>query len=138
MKKGVLLTGLVVSALLVTGCGGAKERNLNCTMKEEANGATTTSVMDINFKGNQAENITLDMTIDYSDELKEYASVFKQTLEAQRKSLESVGYEVEITSEENSQKLTAKGTSKTLDESESKGSYSATKKSLEDAGYICK
>lgn len=138
MKKGILLTGLVVSALLVTGCGGSKERNLNCTMKEEADGATTTSVMDINFKGNQAENITLDIAIDYSDEYKEYASLFKQTLEAQRKNLESVGYEVEITSGDNSQKLTAKGTSETLDESESKGSYSATKKSLEDAGYVCK
>lgn len=138
MKKGILLTGLVISALLVTGCGGSKERNLNCTMKEEADGVTTTSVMNMNFKGNQAETITLDIVIDYSDEYKEYASILTQTLEAQREGLESVGYEVKITSGENSQKLTAKGTSKTLDESESKGSYSATKKSLEDSGYICK
>lgn len=138
MKKGILLAGLAVSILLATGCGSTEEKNLNCTMKEEADGVTTTSIMDMNFKGNQAETITLDVIIDYSDEYKEYASMFTQTLESQRKNLESIGYEVKITSGDNSQKLTAKGTSKTLDESESKGSYSATKKSLEDSGYICK
>lgn len=139
MKKGILLAGLAVSALLVTGCDEMEsEKNLLCTMKEDAGGATTTSVMDINFDGNKAEDITMTITIDYTDEFEAYADIFKQTLETQRGTLEDIGYKVEITSGNNSQKLKAYGTYETLDESESTGTYEATKKSFEDSGYTCK
>lgn len=137
MKKGILLVGLAVSVLLVTGCSESR-RTLNCTIKEEAEGTTTTSVMNIDFKGNQAENITLEINIDYDEELASYADIFKQTLESQRSGLEEIGYEVEITSGDNSQKLVATGTNETLDESETTGTYENTKKSLEESGYTCK
>lgn len=137
MKKGMLLAGLAVSALLVTGCGD-NGKTLSCTMKEEAGGATTTSNMDVKFKGDKAESITMDIVIDYTDEYKSFAEVFKQTLESQKSTLEDTGYEVEITSSDNSVKLSAKGTSETLDKSEYTGTYDATKESLEKAGYTCK
>lgn len=137
MKKGMLLAGLAVSALLVTGCG-EEGKTLNCTLKEEAGGATTTSNMKVEFKGDQAESITMDIIIDYTEEYASFAEVFKQTLESQKSTLEDTGYEVEITSGENSVKLTAKGTSETLTEDESTGTYEDTKKSLEDSGYTCK
>ena len=140
MKKRILLAALVVSTLLVTGCNDDGGKTLNCTLKEEAGGATTTSVMDMKFNkdGDQVETITMDIVIDYTEEYESFADLFKQTLESQKTNLEDVGYEVTITSGERSQKLTATGTSETLDSSESTGTYDATKKSLEDAGYTCK
>lgn len=137
MKKGMLLAGLAVSALLVTGCG-EETKTLNCTLKEDAGGATTTSNMKVEFKGDKAESITMDIIIDYTEEYASFAEVFKQTLESQKSTLEDTGYEVEITSGENSVKLSAKGTADTLTEDESTGTYEATKKSLEDSGYTCK
>lgn len=135
MKKKILLL-LILPTLLVTGCE-EEEKNLKCTFKSEVEGSTTTSVMNIDFKGNKAEKITLDINIDYIEEYKEYADTFRKTLEDQRANLEATGYEVEITSGKNSEKLTAKGTYETLDESETTGSYTATKKSLEESGYVC-
>lgn len=137
MKKGMLLVALAVPTLLVTGCN-EQEKSLTCTLTEDAGGATTTSVMDMNFKGNQVQDITLDITIDYTDEYKSFAEIFEQTLESQKTNLEDIGYEVKITSGENSLTLTAQGTKDTLDEEEITGSYDATKESLEEAGYTCK
>lgn len=139
MKKAVLLATLAVPTLLVTGCA-SKAKTLTCTLTEDAGGATTTSVMDMKFnsKGDQVESINMDITIDYDEEYKSYASVFKQTLESQKTNLEDIGYEVKITSGDSSVSLNAKGTNKTLDASESTGTYEATKKSLEDSGYVCK
>lgn len=138
MKKKVLLIALITSVLLVTGCGKGSTKKLTCTSKEETGGVTTSSVMDISFKGNEAEKITLNISIDYTDDYKNYVNTFKKTLETQKTNLEKVGYDVDITSESSSLKLKAVGTSKTLDESEYQGTYAATKKSLEDSGYTCK
>lgn len=135
MKKKMLLLSLATVVLLSTGCGSKKE--LHCTLKQ-GEGAVTTSTMDVTFKGNEAQDVTLSMSIDYTDEYASYADTFKQTLETQKSTLEKVGYKVEITSEKNSQKLKATGTADTLDESESKGSYEATKENLEKSGYTCK
>lgn len=137
MKKGMLLAGLAISALLVTGCGEEK-RTLNCTLKEDAGGATTTSNMEVKFKGDKAESIAMDIVIEYDEKYASFADTFKQTLEAQKGTLEDTGYEVKITSGKNSVKLTAKGNADTLTEDESTGTYEATKKNLEDSGYTCK
>jgi len=137
MKKGMLVAGLVVSALLVTGCG-EKTKNLSCTLKEDAGGVTTTSNMDVKFKGDKAESIVVDIVIDYEEKYASLADTFKKTLESQKSTLEDTGYDVEITSGKNSVKLTAKGTAETLTEDESTGTYEDTKKSLEDSGYTCK
>lgn len=137
MKKGMLLTGLAISALLVTGCG-EKTKTLDCTLKEDAGGATTTSNMVVKFKGDKAESISMDIIIDYDEKYASFAETFKQTLESQKSTLEDTGYTVKITSGENSIKLTAKGTAETLTEDESTGTYEDTKKSLEDSGYTCK
>lgn len=137
MKKKVLLAGLAVSALLVTGCEEST-RTLNCTIKDESEGTTTTSIMNIDFKGSQAEKITLEINIDFDEEYAAYADAFKQNLESQSADLKEIGYEVEIISGDNSQKLVATGTNETLDESETTGTYENTKKSLEESGYTCK
>lgn len=137
MKKGMLLTAVAVAALLVSGCGEEK-KTLNCTMKEELGGATTSSEMKVVFKGDKAETIDMSITIDYTDEYASFGDVFKQTLESQKTSFESLGYEVKISSGDNQQKLTARGTSETLDESESTGTYEDTKKELEASGFTCK
>jgi len=137
MKKGMLVAGLVVSALLVTGCG-EKGKTLSCTLKEDVGGAVTTSNMEVKFKGDKAESISMDIIIDYDEKYASFAETFKQTLESQKETLEETGYEVKITSGKNSVKLTAKGTAETLTEDESTGTYEDTKKSLEDSGYTCK
>lgn len=137
MKGKIIFAAVLAVTVLGTACGG-KTKTLECTLEQKADQATTTSTMTVKFKGNTAEKITLDMSISYGDEYKEYADVFKQTLEAQRSTLEDVGYEVKITSEDNAQKLTATGTNKTLDKEESTGNYEDTKKKLEDSGYTCK
>lgn len=139
MKKGLLLAGLAVSAMLFTGCGG-EGKTLNCTMSESAGGATTTSTMDIKFngKGNKIDTATMNITIDYDESYESYASVFKQTLETQKTNLEKVGYDVKITSGDHSVTLIAEGTGETLDESESVGSYEITKQSFVNSGYTCK
>lgn len=136
MKKGLLLTVLAISTLLVSGCGET-EKHLKCSLTEEASGTTTTSVMEMDFKGNQAQNISLNISINYPEEFASYADVFKQTLETQKSNLEEIGYEVQITSGDNSQNLTATGTVDTLDSSETTGSYEATKESFEESGYVC-
>lgn len=107
----------MISALAITGCGKNNTKTLYCISREETDGVVTSSVMDIRFKNSEAEKITLDMSIDYTDKYKDYVDTFKETLETQKKAV---------------------GTNKTLDESEYQGSYEATKKSLEDSGYICK
>ncbi len=139
MKKGILLAGLAASLVLVTGCGAEEtKRNLRCTFVDDASGASTTSVMDINFNGDKAENITLDITIDYTEDFESYASIFKQTMKTQKTNLEDVGYKVTLSSGKGFEKLSAYGTYETLDASESTGTYEATKKSLEASGYVCK
>ena len=139
MKKGILLVGLAASALLVTGCNGGEGKTLNCTLEEKAGGTTTTSSVEMKFNsGNdKIEEAKMEISINYTEEYKSFADVFKQTLESQKTNLEDIGYEVTITSSDLSQKLTATGTSKTLDSSESTGSYEATKESFEDSGYTC-
>ena len=137
MKKKNLLAVLILPILLVTGCSES-EKNLSCTLKEEVEGSTMMSTMDMTFKGNIAQDITLNIGIEYDEDASSLSDFFKQVLEHQKVNLEEVGYDVTITSEEHSHKLTAVGTSETLDEDEFTGSYEATKKSLEDKGYTCK
>ena len=137
MKKGLLLAGFVCISLLLTGCQ-AETKTLNCTMKEDAGGATTTSNMDVTFTGSKVENINMDIIIDYTDEYASVSNIFKETLESQKSTLEETGYEVNITSGDNFVKLTASGTSETLTSDESTGSYEKTKESLENSGYTCK
>lgn len=140
MKKKYWLLALIIPILLVTGCSedSATTKSLSCTMKDDADGASTSSTMDITFRENEAERISLNISIDYTDEYKDYVNTFKETLETQKTNLEKVGYDVKITSNDSSINLLAVGTNKTLDESEYKGTYDATKKSLEDSGYTCK
>lgn len=126
---------LAVIVILATGC--SKEKVLKCTMEQSQSGATTISHMNVNFKGNEATKIDMDIEIKYDEKYKSYADTFKSTLESQQSKLEDTGYTVKITSGDNSVKLTANGTSKTLDESEYKVNYKATKEKFEDAGYTC-
>ena len=137
MKKKILLAILVLPILLITGCSES-EKNLSCTLKEEMEGSTMTSTMDMIFKGNIAQDITLNIGIEYDEDTSSLSDVFKQILEEQKVNLEEVGYDVTITSGEYSHKLIAVGTSETLDEDEFTGSYEATRESLEDQGYTCK
>lgn len=139
MKKKYWLLVLILPILLLTGCSEeATTRTLSCTMKDEASGASTSSTMDITFRENEAERISLSISIDYTDEYKGYVNTFKETLETQKTNLEKVGYDVKISSGDFSISLLAVGTNHTLDESEYKGTYSNTKKSLEESGYTCK
>ena len=135
MKNKVLGLSLAAVLILTTGC--SNEKKLHCTLKQGEEGAITTSIMDITFEGAKAKDITLNISIDYNDDYASYANTFKETLESQRSTLEDVGYDVEIISEDNSQKLKATGTADTLDTSEATGTYEATKESLEDSGYTC-
>lgn len=137
MKKKNLLAVLILPILLVTGCSES-EKNLSCTLKEEVEGSTMMSTMDMTFKGNIAQDITLNIGIEYDEDASSLSDFFKQVLEDQKVNLEEVGYDVTITSGEYSHKLTAVGTSETLDEDEFTGSYEATRESLEDQGYTCK
>ena len=138
MKKRFLLFVFMVSALAITGCGKNNTKTLYCTSREETDGVVTSSVMDISFKNSEAEKITLDISIDYTDKYKDYVDTFKETLETQKTELEKIGYNVDITLNSSSLSLKAVGTNKTLDKSEYQGTYAATKKSSEDSGYTCK
>ena len=139
MKKKYWLLALIIPILLVTGCSEESTTNsLSCTMKDGIEGTSTSSKMDITFRENEAERISLNISIDYNNEYKDYVDTFKETLEIQKNNLEKLGYDVKITSNDSSINLLAVGTNKTLDESEYKGTYDATKKSLEDSGYTCK
>ena len=139
MKKKYWLLALIIPILLVTGCSEeSTTKSLSCTMKNGIEGTSTSSKMDITFRENEAERISLNISIDYNNEYKDYVDTFKETLETQKTNLEKLGYDVKITSNDSSINLLAVGTNKTLDESEYKGTYDATKKSLEDSGYTCK
>ncbi len=139
MKKKYWLLALIIPILLVTGCSEeSTTKSLSCTMKDGIEGTSTYSKMDITFRENEAERISLNISIDYNNEYKDYVDTFKETLETQKTNLEKLGYDVKITSNNSSINLLAVGTNKTLDESEYKGTYDATKKSLEDSGYTCK
>lgn len=139
MKKKYWLLALIIPILLVTGCSeDSTTKSLSCTMKDGIEGTSTSSKMDITFRENEAERISLNISIDYNTEYKDYVDTFKETLETQKNNLEKLGYDVKITSNDSSINLLAVGTNKTLDESEYKGTYDATKKSLEDSGYTCK
>ena len=135
MKK---VLGLSLAAMIIVATGCSKEQVLKCTMEQEQSGASTTSHMNVTFKGKEATKIDMDIEIKYDEKLEAFADTFKSTLESQQGKLEDTGYTVKITSGDNSVKLTASGTSKTLKESEYKGTYEATKEKFEDAGYTCK
>lgn len=139
MKKKYWLLALIIPILLITGCSEeSTTKSLSCTMKNGIEGTSTSSKMDITFRENEAERISLNISIDYNNEYKDYVDTFKETLETQKTNLEKLGYDVKITSNNSSINLLAVGTNKTLDESEYKGTYDVTKKSLEDSGYTCK
>lgn len=139
MKKKYWLLALIIPILLATGCSKeSTTKSLSCTMKDGIEGTSTSSKMDITFRENEAERISLNISIDYNNEYKDYVDTFKETLETQKTNLEKLGYDVKITSNDSSINLLAVGTNKTLDESEYKGTYDATKKSLEESGYTCK
>ena len=139
MKKKYWLLALIIPILLVTGCSEeSTTKSLSCAMKDGIEGTSTSSKMDITFRENEAERISLNISINYNNEYKDYVDTFKETLETQKNNLEKRGYDVKITSNDSSINLLAVGTNKTLDESEYKGTYDATKKSLEDSGYTCK
>ena len=147
MKKSLLfLSAIVLTVLLVTGCG-SKTKVLSCSISGTQSGVKYTQDMDATFKGNRVTKIYMKMAFDIS----EFPESYKGTLEESMKKTYEEGYKkkgstVKVETKDNNilvyinmdlDKMNEED-KKTLNVVDTKGSYAATKLDMEKSGYTCK
>ena len=145
MKKGVLFTALVASCVLLSGCG---TKTLSCSKTEKDSGFSAEETIKAKFVGNEVTNVSLNMTMTLDDEFKDNKDLFISMLEEQFTNYKNKdGLKFEIKSKSDTEidltmdadlKKMSDDNKKELDLIDTKGSYDATKKELEDQGFTCK
>ena len=146
MKKSLLfLSAIVLTVLLVTGCGSKKV--LSCSISGTQSGVKYYQDMDATFNGNKVTKIYMKMAFDIS----EFPESYKSTLESSMKTT----YENMYKKEGSTVKVETKGNDilvyidmdldkmseadkAALNVVDTKGTYSATKLDMEKSGYTCK
>ena len=146
MRKILKISGLLLVIVLVTGCGGSKEKVLTCTSSNKEAGMEIVEELNITFKSKKAvklkkiEKLVLDD--DYKTYIKQFADAASNQY-ASYKNEKGITYKVDtkdnkviITFDADFSKL-----SKELKKElifDSSNDFSSTKKSLEENGFKCK
>jgi len=147
MKKFFVLGTLVVTAAILTGCGGTE--TLKCTKEDEAATGKTVTTMEATFEGNTTTKVDMNITMELKDEYKDYKDQMVKALETQFSSFQDKdGVEVKTDSKDSEVSVNVKvDTTKMKDEdakslfgfsTKAKQSKADAQKSLEAEGYTCK
>ncbi len=147
MRKYFILGGLLVTAGILTGCGGTE--TLSCTKEDEAATGKTVTTMDATFEGNKTTKVDMNITMELKDQYKDYKDQMVTALENQFATYkDQEGVEIKTSSKDSKVSVDLKvDTTKMKDSdaksllgfgTDSKQSKEDAKKSLEDEGYTCK
>lgn len=144
MKKFKSLAILLITIILVTGCGSTT--TLTCNLVQEEEGMKMNQNLSINFKDDHATNGKLVMKIELSEEVLPYKSMMAGLMESSFK--EGFGLE-ETDGVKFSNKDIDKGIELTIDFDFNKikednnllgeaDSFQSAKETFEEQGYTCK
>lgn len=146
MKKGLIILSSIIVLGLATGCG-SKKKVLECTKTEDQSGVKLKSTITANFKGNNVEDMVVNMDAILGDSYKNYKSTYVKAFESSfssYKDLKGVNVKISETDDGVNIKLTADldkmddDAKDALDIVNTKANYDQSKKDLEDDGYTCK
>lgn len=150
MKKFFLVALVTVCTVFASGCGS--EKKLNCSKDFSStmpSGVKLNQETEIIFKGKKIDQLDMSMQFEipesYKNNMDTFVNTMKTTYENQYGKYEAVKVEIEEVSDLKFN-VNIKMDYDALNDSEKKAlgasngseSYSANKKSLEDAGYTCK
>lgn len=145
MKKRILLGALVVSCILLSGCG---TKNLSCSKTEKEDGFSAEEKIEAKFVGNEVTNVSLNMTMTLDNEYKDNKDLFISMLESKFTNYKNKdGLKFEISSKSDTEidlvldadlKKMSEDDKKELDLIDTKGNYDATKKEFIEQGFTCK
>lgn len=152
MKKIIL--GLGVAVLALTGCGKEKTvepetpndpevavKTLECKFVETAEDMEASQTFYVNFRDEKLANIDFVSTFKVSDELKEYISEMKDSVEEEFKN-EFASSKVETTTTDDTITIKVAMDRDDLETEEGfvdfDGSFEEVKAAFEEEGYTCK
>lgn len=145
MKKVLVLLFAVIMMNLSTGCNSKKV--LNCSMTKNQSGIEMNQNIKMTFNANNVENFTVTVDAILGEEYKNYKSLFISTLESSFERYKNLqGVDIKTTDNDNTITIALNAdvnkmdddAKKALDIVDTRGSFSETKKSLENSGYTCK
>ncbi len=147
MKRVFKLGMLVLSLVLVTGCGGSKGKTLNCTRELNETGMNESSAMKVKFKGDKVNKIDSTLKITLSDEFVSSLGSLKSSMESIYDGIKTKdGVKIKSTSDKNSFTINLELDVSKFNENELAGidlvdvnsSYDEIKSVYEKEGYTCK
>ena len=146
MKKNFVVL-LVLSVILLSGCGVKKE-TLTCTSVDETITETKpTNEVKVDFEGKEIVKLAMNIDVEVSEQYKDYVNVFKEKMEEQFASFEDqTGMTVDVSEKDNKVLVRLNADYKNMDSKTKKelgivnegANLEDVKKSLEDEGFTCK
>jgi len=147
MKKFLILSGLFLGTVMLTGCGGTE--TLSCTKEDEAATGKTVTTMNATFEGNKTTKVDMEVAMELKDEYKSYKDQMVKALETQFSSYQNKkGVEVKTKADDKKVSVNVKVDATKIKDSDAKTlfgfstdakqSKADAKKSLEAEGYTCK
>ena len=146
MKKNFVVL-LVLSVILLSGCGVKKE-TLTCTSVDETITETKpTNEVKVDFEGKDIVKLAMNIDVEVSEQYKDYVNVFKEKMEEQFASFEDqTGMTVDVSEKDNKVLVRLNADYKNMDSKTKKelgivnegANLEDVKKSLEDEGFTCK
>lgn len=146
MKKNFVVL-LVLSVILLSGCGVKKE-TLTCTSVDETVAETkSTNEIKVDFEGKEIVKLAMNIDVEVSEQYKDYVNVFKEKMEEQFASFEDqTGMTVDVSEKDNKVLVRLNADYKNMDSKTKKelgivnegANLEDVKKSLEDEGFTCK
>lgn len=146
MKKNFVVL-LVLSVILLSGCGVKKE-TLTCTSVDETITETkSTNEVKVDFEGKEIVKLAMNIDVEVSEQYKDYVNVFKEKMEEQFASFEDqTGMTVDVSEKDNKVLVRLNADYKNMDSKTKKelgivnegANLEDVKKSLEDEGFTCK
>ena len=146
MKRGIVVFASIIALGLTVGCGN-KGKVLECTKSEDQSGITLKSTIKANFKGNNVEDMVVDMDAVLPEKYASYKSMYIKAFKSEFSKYEDLkGVDVKISETDDGVKikLTAdlnkmdKDAKDKLDIVNTKANYDKSVKELETEGYTCK
>lgn len=146
MKKNFVVL-LVLSVILISGCGVKKE-TLTCTSVDETVAETkSTNEIKVDFEGKNIVKLAMNIDVEVIEKYKDYVNVFKEKMEEQFASFEDqTGMTVDVSEKDNKVLVRLNADYKNMDSKTKKelgivnegANLEDVKKSLEDEGFTCK
>lgn len=148
MKLKRLSLLFIAVGILLTGCGTNKVQVLDCSISSKEEGLTINTNVKADFLKNEVKNINMDLDFIIGEEYLSITTIdaYKSSFDEQYKIYKVSGVELNVTNTDNTinvkinmdiDSMTDED-KETLSVTDTYGSISATKKSMETEGYTCK